>query len=255
MAAAAPVLFMTLLLPAPLIAQVDIESLRRADAPVGVSGSLGGDLAVTTGNVDFVQLALNSRLNWVRGEATTLLIGEGGLGLLAGDDFSSTGLLHLRTTHWVEDWIAPEWYTQINYDRPQLLDFRAVAGGGVRLQFAQGRWGAVGAGLSLMLEHERLDLPDTASHDDRTRRLRNSMFLTIRFVAGEQLVISSTTYAQPAIDQIVDDMRILENLRVAASLTDRLALTVTFDLRYDSGPPDGIEALDTRLKTGVTFTY
>jgi len=74
-------------------------------------------------------------------------------------------------------------------------------------------------------------------------------------VAGEQLVISSTTYAQPAIDQIVDDMRILENLRVAASLTDRLALTVTFDLRYDSGPPDGIEALDTRLKTGVTFTY
>jgi len=30
---------------------------------------------------------------------------------------------------------------------------------------------------------------------------------------------------------------------------------VTFDLRYDSGPPDGLAALDTRLRTGVTFSY
>jgi len=40
----------------------------------------------------------------------------------------------------------------------------------------------------------------------------------------------------------------------AASLTERLALTVTFDLRYDSEPPDGLAALDTKLKTGGSFT-
>ncbi|MDH3424587.1 MAG: DUF481 domain-containing protein, partial [Gemmatimonadota bacterium] len=198
---------------------------------------------------------LNGRLNWLRGEATTLAIGEGGLGFLAGDRFSSSGLFHLRRTHWFADWIAPEWYGQINYDRPQLLDFRALAGGGVRLQFARGARGAVGAGVSLMLEHERLDLPDSATHDDRTRTVRNSTFLTLRLVAGDNLVISSTAYLQPALNDVFGDMRVLENLRVAASLSDRLALTVTFDLRYDSGPPDGIAALDTRLKTGVRFTY
>jgi hypothetical protein len=244
-----------LLFPAPLLAQVDIESLRREDAPAGVSGSLGGDLTLTTGNVEFVQVALNGRFNWVHGEATTLAIGEGGLGFLAGDRFSSSGLLHLRRTHWIADWIAPEWYAQINYDRPQLLDFRALAGGGVRLQFAQGAWGALGAGVSLMLEHERLDLPDTSIHDDRTRAIRNSTFVTLRLVGGERLVISSTAYVQPAVDDVFGDMRVLENLRVAASLTDQLALTVTFDLRYDSGAPSGIAALDTQLRTGVTFTY
>jgi hypothetical protein len=244
-----------LLLPAPILAQVDIESLRRDDAPTGVSGSLGGDLTLTTGNVDFVQVAANGRLNWVRGQATTLAIGEGDLGFLSGDRFSSSGLFHLRTTHWVESWIAPEWYAQVNYDRPQLLDFRALAGGGVRLQFAQGPWGALGAGVSVMLEHERLDLPSTALHDDRTRTLRNSTFVTVRLVGGERLVASSTTYLQPALDDVVGDMRVLQNTRLAASLTDRLALTVTFDLRYDSGAPDGISALDTELKTGVTLTY
>ena len=50
-------------------------------------------------------------------------------------------------------------------------------------------------------------------------------------------------------------MRALENLRVAASITDRVALTVSFNLRYDSRPPDGVARLDTVLRTGVTYTY
>jgi hypothetical protein len=248
-------LLLVVLLPVPVIAQVDIESLRRADAPAGVSGSLGGDLTVTTGNVDFVQTALNARLNWVHPRATTLVIGEGGLGFLGGDSFSSSGLLHVRGTHWVEEWVAPEWYAQINYDRPQLLDFRSVVGAGGRLQISRGDWGAVGAGISLMYEYERLDLPASAEHASRTETFRNSTFLTLRLVGGEHLVVSSTAYVQPALADVLGNVRVLENLRIAASLTDRLALTVTFDLRYDSGPPDGIAALDTRLKTGVNLTY
>jgi len=34
-----------------------------------------------------------------------------------------------------------------------------------------------------------------------------------------------------------------------------MAITVSFDLRYDGKPPDGITSLDTSLRTGVTFTY
>ena len=40
-----------------------------------------------------------------------------------------------------------------------------------------------------------------------------------------------------------------------SEVTEALALTVSFDLRYDSGPPDGISSLDTSLRTGVTYTY
>jgi hypothetical protein len=92
-------------------------------------------------------------------------------------------------------------------------------------------------------------------HDNRTTTLRNSTFATLRVNPGPSLVISSTTYVQPAILDDVSDLRVLENLRVATALTERLQLTVTFDLRYDSDPPDGISALDTRLRTGVTYAY
>ena len=67
-------------------------------------------------------------------------------------------------------------------------------------------------------------------------------------------MITSTTYLQPAVGNF-GDLRTLANLRIATSVTNELDLTVSFDLRYDSGPPDGISALDTSLRTGLRYTY
>ena len=142
----------------------------------------------------------------------------------------------------------------MNYDLPILLNFRTLAGGGVRISFARGDWGQFGMGAALMLEDERLDLPDTAVHDDHTTDLRGSSFLTLRLVPSENLVITSMTYLQPVINDW-GDVRTLSNLRIASSVTDALALTVSFDLRYDSGPPDGVSALDTSLRTGLRYIY
>jgi hypothetical protein len=247
-------LVVALLLPTHVLGQVDIESLRPEGAPEGVSGTLGGDLTVKTGNTDLVETDLSSRLDWVQGDASTLFVAQGGLGLLGDENFSSSGLAHLRHTRWLGDRIAPEAYAQVNYDRPLLLDFRTLVGAGLRVRLSRGDWGTFGAGVSVMLEDEWLDLPPSATHPDRTRRVRNSTFLTARLAGGDAFVVSSTAYVQPAIED-PGDLRILGKLGVASSLTDRLALTVSLDLRYDSGPPDGLAALDTRLKTGVTFTY
>ena len=235
-------------------AQVNVEALRRDDPPLGYSGSFGGDLTVRTGNVDLVQLGVNGRLHRVRESVTSLIVGNGGLGLLGGSRFSSSGLFHYRQTYRYNKRISPEWWGQWNYDRPQLLNFRIVAGSGVRTSFASGEWGQFGMGSALMLEHERLNLPDPAVHDDQTTVIRESFFLTLRAVPNENLVITSTTYLQPAVGDW-DDVRTLANLRIASSVTDKLDLTVSFDLRYDGGPPDGISALDTRLRTGLRYSH
>jgi len=239
----------------PLRAQVDIESLRRDGAPAGMSGSVGATLDVETGNTELFEVEGTARLNWVRGAGQTLFIGEGGLGLLSEERFSSSALLHLRHMRWIEEWIAPEAYAQVNYDRSQLLDSRRLVGLGLRFRVTEGEWGGVGAGTSVMLEKEYLDLPADASHPASTRTVRNSTFVTLRLLAGSQFAVSSTTYAQPAFADVGGDLRILENLRANVSLTGQLALSVTFDLRYDSGPPDGTEALDTKLRTGLAFTF
>ena len=241
-------------LPLPVSAQVNVEALRQEDPPLGYSGTFGGDLTLRTGNVELVQVDLNARLYMVTESVTTLMVGNGGLGLQGGSRFASSGLLHYRETYRYNDLISPEWYGQLNYDRPQLLDFRVVTGGGARASFANGEWGEFGMGAALFLEHERLDLSDAAVHDNRTTAIRGSYFLTLRLVPNENLVITSTTYLQPAVGNW-GDLRTLANFRVAASVTDELDLTVSFDLRYDSEPPDEISALDTSLRTGLRYTY
>ncbi len=105
-----------------------------------------------------------------------------------------------------------------------------------------------------MLEDERLALPASAEHSDHTTVIRSSSYGNFRIAFERGMVIASTTYLQPSVGN-PKDIRILEDLVFSTPVTDRMALTVSFDLRYDSDPPDGLAALDTRLRTGLTLTY
>jgi hypothetical protein len=78
--------------------------------------------------------------------------------------------------------------------------------------------------------------------------------VTLKIVTGESFVVTSTSYIQPRVSR-PGDVRVLENMRIGASVTDRVSLTVAFDLRFDSEPPDGIARLDSTLRTGVTYSY
>ena len=240
-------------LASPAGAQVDVQPLSREEPPEGTSGTLTANLTAQTGNTDFAQLGLSGRVFKVDGQVTTMLVGNGGLGFLGRSRFASSGLFHFRKTYRSSTWIWPEWYAQANYDRSQLLKFRTIAGAGARTPVSAGRWGEVGAGMSIMVEDERLELPDTASHPAHTTAVRASTFLSFRLVAS-QVLVTSTSYVQPRFDDM-GDVRVLHDLSVATPVTDRLAMTVSFDMRYDSGPPDGLAALDARLRTGLTFQY
>lgn len=240
--------------PFPVPAQVNVEALRQDDPPLGYSGTFGGDLTVRTGNVELVQIGLNARVYRVTESVTRLMVGNGGLGLQGGGRFASSGLLHYRETYRPNDRISPEWYGQLNYDRPQLLDLRMVAGGGARTSVGGGEWGDFGMGAAVFLEHERLDLTEAAVHDNETTVVRANYFLTLRLVPSENLVIASTTYLQPVVADW-GDLRTLVNFRLATSVSDDIDLTVSFDLRYDSEPPDAISALDTSLRTGLRYSF
>ena len=81
---------------APASAQIDVQPLTRDEAPEGVSGSLTGNLAAQAGNSDFVQLGVNARVFKVRGDVTSMIVGNGGLGFVGRSRFSSSGLFHYR---------------------------------------------------------------------------------------------------------------------------------------------------------------
>jgi hypothetical protein len=147
-----------------------------------------------------------------------------------------------------------EGYAQVNYDEPRRLDFRSVVGGGIRAGIVDSASLSLWVGTGYMFEHERLDLPDTASHPRSTSAHRWSSYLASRFTAGTSMTIVATVYGQPRFDEVAD-FRILSDVSLAAAITGALSFTVSFELRYDSRPPDDVASLDTELRNGISVAF
>ena len=109
-------------------------------------------------------------------------------------------------------------------------------------------------GSGYMFEYERLELPDTASHPRTASVHRWSSYLTSRLSAGARTTVVATVYGQPRFDEIAD-FRILSDVSLAVSITRTLSLSISFELRYDSRPPDDVVSLDTQLTNGISVGF
>ena len=79
--------------------QVNVEALRSDEPPLGWSGMIGADLTVRTGNVDLVQVDVEVTQYRVTEGVTTLLVGNGGVGLLGGEIDGVFVMLPERSAH------------------------------------------------------------------------------------------------------------------------------------------------------------
>lgn len=244
--------FATGLTPA-LNGQVNIESLRPERTDSGLTGTVGANLVVRTGNVELLELGINGRVEYLRSNSRTLLLWDGELGFLSGDRFSNDGLLHLRHGRTLDSPATLEGFAQVNYDKSRLLDFRTLIGAGVRLDIVETRRLGLRLGAGYMFEHESLSLAANAVHPAGTYVHRATSYLVARFTDESRFALASTSYAQPDLDD-PRDVRVLSTLGIAVTVTRTISLAVKFDLRYDSRPPDNTAKLDTELRNGVTVS-
>ena len=230
--------------------QVNIEKMRDGATEKGFSTDLRLAFSTRSGNVDITELGLSLRQDFVAEKSTSFLVVRGLYGWKDGDPFSNEGLVHLR--HVRKDWrtVAPEFFTQVNYDKARLLEFRSLGGGGVRIRLFEGERLQMAWGTAYMIEYERFDLPPNAWHPRSNTHHRWSNYLSLRADFGKGATLAWTTYLQPRFDDF-GDVKALNDGELETDLVGRLALTVTVRLRYDGQPPDGVEKRDTLVLTGV----
>lgn len=184
----------------------------------------------------------------------TFLVGSGDLGWQGGERFSNQGLLHLRRTYRTDRTIAPEFFLQTNYDKSRSLSFRGLAGVGARVTLVtRPTWHLVTA-TAYMFEREVLDLPRTALHPERTSSHRWSSYISTRVATDPRLAFVATAYVQPRFDDF-SDVRVLTDARMALELSGRVSVTMTFNARYDSEPPDDVDSLDVTWQTGFAVEW
>jgi hypothetical protein len=175
-------------------------------------------------------------------------------GWQGGEPFSNEGLAHLRHVFRGREWIHPEGFVQVDYDKARHLTFRSLGGAGLRFNVFRDDKTRLSLGSAYMLEHERFDLPPESLHSQKNTNHRWSNYVSLSVAFSGDITLTWTSYAQPRFDDF-SDLKTVGEGRFEFDVNEMLALTATARLRYDSAPPDGVMKRDTSLLTGLLMDF
>lgn len=247
---------------------VNVQPLVRDTKETEFAAELTGSASIDTGNVQLLLVHGGFFWTWKKGrhqiihDTSVDVVFSGGF---TGDDrFQEEFVTHPRYQLRIHDWLHWESYLQANTNRLKRLEFRGLVGTGPRFTLLQGDRGELAVGAHYMYEHERYhagsyaeghdrageDFPD---NDARQNNHRISSYLTGTARLDERLSFVHTTYYQPRFTAFRDDFRLMTENRLVVDLNDRLALSLTETIVWDTDPPVSVEELDTH--TSVEFTF
>jgi hypothetical protein len=249
-------------------ATVNIEKYRLALAEDGAGGGVSLGVNWKAGNVDYFETSLGGTAGYRRGQHLLLGVISGTYAAKrTGDDrmedpggtlfqtdarYSNKLLGALRYNLELNDRLAGELFTQLQYDEFLLLDLRSLGGLGGRLMVLSGERGNLHLGSGYMLEYESQD-PELVAEDPTTLAHRWTSYLSFSLQPTEGLTISSTGYAQPRITDF-SDYRLLNESALSVAISDHFSLGIAFTLRHDSDPVELIEGEPALLPTDTSIS-
>ena len=234
-------------------AQVNTERMRAVDVE-GVRITLGGDVAVQSGNVDLFEVGATGRVDARRTPHYAFVAAETRYGIEDGERFRDRTFGHLRYNYRLRPWLVAEAFTQLERDGFARLQLRTLSGAGLRVQYVDTKALKVFQGTTPMYEHENLEDDGLGAHPETTSTVRWSNYVNARVRITEIVQFSGTVYVQPRVDD-ADDVRVLHQAALGVDITEHVRLTTEFDLRYDSRPPETVESLDLALRNGLKVSF
>lgn len=246
-------LFLTLLFTHPLFALVDIAPVEIGEK-AGFSGNITGSLATKRGNTDKDDYSAGVKLQYDESERYVTW------GVLSYDYGKSSGVknedktyAHLRYIQRLrgED-LCGELFVQTEQDRFKSINNRSLAGAGVRWRFFNSKeWGKGYFGLGGFYEY--INYSDTTINPtEENGRLNSYVAYTKSFLSASK--ISYVGYYQPKLDESSDFVT-LQSLELLVPVYEKLSLSFSVELDYDSRPPVGIKKRNTAQKTALSWRF
>lgn len=224
------------------------------DLPEGYSGAVSIPLQWRTGNPDLFQVSGEADVGYRKRDRLVLFIARGEYGEKEGEKFLSGHFEHLRVRKKKTDRFSWELFLQNSHDTFQRLSVRALAGIGVRLTLARWDDGRFAFGTAYMAEYEELTgASGTGQNDPVTFSNRWSNYIQLNLNLQKNLLFSETVFVQPVIDK-PDDLRILNDTSLKIS-AGAFFIRNTFLLTTDTRAPEGVDRLQTTLKSHLGFDF
>lgn len=247
-------------------AQVNAEALADQAKEEGFGFGLSLGTALSAGNVNYFALrgeagvqylrafdeAPNAQL-WMRDRV--FLNARGAYQTFEGTPIVDERLAHLRYTHMFKPHIGAEAFLQAQNDLALLLEWRLLAGAGVRyVVFNEPRVG-LSLGAAYMAEYELRDVPAGGPDAQEVLNHRLSTLASWRAVLSpDHLNWTNTVYLQPRLDDFTD-LQFVDESAFEFVISKNLSFNTGLRLRLDTQPPTEVVPLDLRWTTGLTLRW
>lgn len=231
---------------------VNIEK-RRKNKKEGFQGGVSLSLGLKENVSQIIQVKNNLHLQYYKNKHTVLFFNDLSMMAVNRDKLINDGFQHLRYNYDIGEsrFLTAEYFTQYQYNTIKLLKTRFLTGGGPRLKIHDND-SSLSFYLAPLVMYEYEQLSD--SLDTYSRQFKGDFYCSITVKLNKILNFSHVTYYQPYFANWAD-YRIASDSHLKLDITKNLSFIVTFNLAYDSMPPEDVPKLFYSLTNGIKYSF
>lgn len=238
--------------PGAAAAQTILNTERYYDAAVsGAHLSLNLHLNGAVGNTDLFQaggtgmVGYRGRQHWIR------LLGGASFLRQGGSTSVDNRFGQVRYNIFLTPTTSTFHFVQVQSNLALLLKRRWLLGSGIRARVWHTGWGHLDLGTGVMWEDEQLNAarlqPGEADH---SHGFRLDNLVSFRSTLRRGVDVRDIAYLEPRLNGLTD-VRVLDDLGLDVALSRALTFQFAVEWRYDSRPPQDIEASDLTTTAGI----
>lgn len=229
---------------------LNVENLRSEKDSAGISGSIALSINLIKNTKNIFSLGNTNYIQYKKDKHLLFFISDIAFKKVDDEDIVNRGTYHLRYNYNLNNWLTLEAFGQSYNNSISLIDRRQLVGGGTRFKLSEKENYKMILGSILMHEYEKEDYDIPVYHRD----FRLSTYFTFTYYPSDNLAFKSTTFFQPRLDQF-NDYRIHSYNSLTVKLIEKLALSITYVISYDTYPALTIPNTQYELLNGIVYTF
>lgn len=228
---------------------VNIESRRIGTDTTGVNGHSDLNFFANKNKNTLLSLGVESQIQYKTKRNLFLLLGNINFTSNTVIEFLNDGFMHFRYNTKISKSIKWEAFTQLQYNRPLLIEQRFLLGSGPRIKLFESKKSRAYLGILGMYENERL-----LTGEAEQNNVRSSSYFSWTLNRDKKFSFTGTTYYQPKINNFAD-FRISGQYNLLFFLAQHLYFKNTLNFLYDSRP--ALNAVNTayNFQAGLGYLF
>ncbi|MEE9349855.1 MAG: DUF481 domain-containing protein [Flavobacteriaceae bacterium] len=229
---------------------INTESMRMVTDTTGWSGSIGLNVGFSKNIRSLLRIKNNIHIQYKTNKQLIMFINKIGFESADNADFVNKGVQHLRYNYSFNNKLVWEAFLQNQYNAISKIDFRELAGSGLRYKLSKSEKYKFYLGSAVMYEYEKTLETPNRTHKD----WRNSNYFTFSLYFNDKISLISTSYYQPNLSRFAD-YRVSHQSALKFQVYKNLSFKTAFNFTYDTFPVVGIPKQQYEISNGLVYRF